>query len=89
MYAYQVLGQQLQGFVSPKVQFLAFFWWPNMNTGRDQGTTIFSNYHLWTFFFSLLHKEEEVWPGGTHPMLLPESSCVWMPSFRSVAPFIF
>ena len=31
--------------------------------------------------------QEEVWPGGTQPMLLPESSCVCIPSFRSVADF--
>ena len=32
--------------------------------------------------------EKEVWSGVTHPMLLPESSCVGIPSFRSVAPMI-
>ena len=30
-----------------------------------------------------------MWPGGTQPMLLPESSCVYIPSFRSVAPRVF
>ena len=39
--------------------------------------------------FSLTHKEEEVWLDGTQPMLLEESSCVCMPSFRPVAPFFF
>ena len=39
--------------------------------------------------FSLTHKEEEVWPDGTHPMLFVESSCVCIPSFRFVAPFFF
>ena len=29
-----------------------------------------------TIFGIPTHQEEEVWPGGTHPMLLPESSCV-------------
>ena len=37
--------------------------------------------------FSLTHKEEEVWPDGTHPMLFTESSCVCMLKFRPVAPF--
>ena len=36
--------------------------------------------------FSLTHKEEEVWPDGTHPMLFAESSCACMP-FRPVVPF--
>ena len=39
--------------------------------------------------FCFTHKGEEVWPDGTHPMLFAESSCVSMPSFRSVAPFFF
>ena len=39
--------------------------------------------------FSLTHKEEKVWLDGTHPMLLEESNCVGMPSFRPVAPFLF
>ena len=39
--------------------------------------------------FSLTHKEEEVWPDGTHPMLFTESSCVCMPSFRPVALLFF
>ena len=38
--------------------------------------------------YSLTHREE-VWPDGTHPMLFAESSCVCMPSFRPVAPFLF
>ena len=33
---------------------------------------------------SLIHPEEDVWPGKTHPMLLPESSCVYLPSFVDV-----
>ena len=28
-----------------------------------------------------------MWPDGTYPILFAESSCVCMPSFRSVAPF--
>ena len=39
--------------------------------------------------FNLTHKEEDVWPDGTHPMLFAESSCICMPSFRPVAPFFF
>ena len=39
--------------------------------------------------FSLTHKEEGVWPYGTHPTLFLESYCVCMPSFRSVAPLFF
>ena len=39
--------------------------------------------------FSLTHKEKEVCPDDTHPMLFEESSCVCMQSFRPVAPFIF
>ena len=38
---------------------------------------------------SLTQRKEEVWPGGTHPMLLPECSCIYIPSFRSVAPMVF
>ena len=45
-------------------------------------STIFDN-------FCLTHKEEEVWPDGTHPMLFTVSSCVSMPIFRSVTPFFF
>ena len=40
-------------------------------------------------FFSLTHKEEEEWSDRTHSMLFTESSCVCMPSFRSVAPLFF
>ena len=40
-------------------------------------------------FFSLTHKEEEVWPDGTHHMLFAESSYICMLKFRSVAPFFF
>ena len=36
--------------------------------------------------FNLTHPEEEVWPGGTKPMLLSESGCVHIPSLRFVAP---
>ena len=36
--------------------------------------------------FGLTHPEEEVWPGGTQPMLLSEPCYVCIPSFRSVAP---
>ena len=39
--------------------------------------------------FSIIHKEEVVWPGGTHPMLFTELSCVCMPSFRPVVPYFF
>ena len=30
-----------------------------------------------------------MWPDGTHPMLFAESSCICVPSFRSIAPFYF
>ena len=30
-----------------------------------------------------------MWPGGTQPMLLPELSCICIPSFRSVGPRVF
>ena len=30
-----------------------------------------------------------MWLDGTHPMLFEESSCVCIPSFRPVAPFLF
>ena len=30
-----------------------------------------------------------MWLDETHPMLFEESSCVCMPSFRPVAPFLF
>ena len=32
--------------------------------------------------FLALHKENKVWPDGTHPMLFAKSSCVCIPSFR-------
>ena len=35
--------------------------------------------------FSPTYLEEEVYPSGTHSMLLPESSCLCIPSVRSVA----
>ena len=35
--------------------------------------------------FSLIHPEELVWSGEIQSMLLPESSCACMPSFRPVA----
>ena len=44
-------------------------------------------YHFWHFF--LTQRKEEMWPGGTQPMLLPESSCTYIVSFRSVAPRVF
>ena len=37
------------------------------------------------FDISFTHKEEDVWPDGTHPMLFAESSCVVYLSFRLVA----
>ena len=52
-----------------------------------QSQRVFLKYYFW--YFNLVHKEEEVWPGRTHPMLFAESSCVCMPSFTSVAPFLF
>ena len=39
-------------------------------------------------FFILTHQNEEVWSGGTQAMLLPESSCMFTPSFSSIAPRI-
>ena len=30
-----------------------------------------------------------MWPGGTQPMLLPELNCVYISSFRYVAPRVF
>ena len=42
-----------------------------------------------TIFGNFIHKEEEVWPHGTFPMLLAESNCACMLSFRSVTPFLF
>ena len=36
-----------------------------------------------------MHKEEEVWPDGTHPMLFAESSCVCMPRFWTCSSIIF
>ena len=55
--------------------------------GIDTQVQVFSKYHFW--FFSLTHKEQEVWQDGTHPKLFEESSCVCMPSFRPVDPFLF
>ena len=55
--------------------------------GNYLGPSIFRS----TIFgiFSLKHKEEEVWPGGTDPLLLPELGCVCIPIFRPVVPFFF
>ena len=39
--------------------------------------------------FSLTHKEEEVWPYGTNPMLFAEQVVSASQSFRTIAPFIF
>ena len=39
-------------------------------------------------FFSLIQREDEVWPGDTQLMLLPELSSVCIPIFRSVAPWV-
>ena len=39
------------------------------------------------FLAFLAFHQEEVWLGGTQLMLLPESSCVCIPSFGSVADF--
>ena len=41
------------------------------------------------FWHFLPYTQKEVWLRETHPMLLSESSCVCMPSFRPVAPFFF
>ena len=38
---------------------------------------------------SLTQRKKEVWLGGTQPMLLPEWSCIFIPSFRSLAPMVF
>ena len=35
--------------------------------------------------FSLTHKEEDVWPDGSHPMLFEELSLSACQSFRPVA----
>ena len=45
------------------------------------GNTIFG-------IFSLT-QGKEVWLSATQPMLLPESSCVYISSFSSVAPRVF
>ena len=39
--------------------------------------------------FSLTHKEKEVLPDGTNPMLFAESSCVYMSMFLTSSPFLF
>ena len=39
----------------------------------------FLKYHF--DILSFTHKEEEVWPDGTHPMLYAESICVCMLKF--------
>ena len=39
--------------------------------------------------FSLTHPEEETWPGGMQPMLLPESCCVCMLSVGSWVQMFF
>ena len=36
--------------------------------------------------FSLIHPMERVWTGEAQPMLIPESSCVCIPSLRAVTP---
>ena len=46
---------------------------------------------LYTIFgiFSLTQEKEELQPGRTQPMSLPEWSCICIPTFRSVAPRVF
>ena len=51
-------------------------------------SSVFAELPFMAFFF-LTQGEEEVWPGGTQPMLFPESSCIYIPSFRYVAQGIF
>ena len=48
---------------------------------------IHTNMHTYVqTVFSLTHPKERVWPGEPQPMLIPESSCVCIPSFRILAP---
>ena len=42
---------------------------------------------LLPFLAILASHQEEMCPGGTQPILLQESSCICIPSFRSVADF--
>ena len=39
--------------------------------------------------FCLTKGKEEVWPSGTQPRLIPDWSCICIPSFRSVSPRVF
>ena len=39
--------------------------------------------------FSLTQRKKEVCPGETQPMILTDSSCVYILRFRSVAPRVF
>ena len=36
-----------------------------------------------------MHKEEVVWPDGTHPMSYGEWIIIWMTHFKSVAPLLY
>ena len=46
-------------------------------------TNMYTYIQTVVFLFDIL--KEELWP-GTYPMLLPQSSCVYIPIFRPVAP---
>ena len=55
--------------------------------GSNSGLNVF--FSIIFGIFNLTHQEEEVCVGGTHPMLLLESSCACIPRFRPVAPCTF
>ena len=44
--------------------------------------------HMYKLFLAS-HKQRKEWLGRTHSMLLQESGCVYITSFRAVAPFFF
>ena len=52
------------------------------------GSSVFAEIPFFGIF-SLTQRKEKVWLGGTQAMLLPELSCVYISSFRSVAPWVF
>ena len=66
-------------------QIYIYIW---VNGSSSLGSSVFAEIPFLSFF-SLTQEKEEVWPGGAQPMLVPEWSCICIPSFRSVTPRVF
>ena len=55
-----------------------------IHESNSLGSSVLAEIPFWPYT-----GKEEVWPGGTQPMLLPESSCICISRFRYVAPRVF